>query len=868
MTFVSRMTWLAIAAGMALVPAATRAQACAVLDANGNCLCPAPGQVNDCALPLDAAGVPIAPFQPLLPALQPKFVNELPVPIFFEPDREKFPGFDYYEVAMQPVQNPGVAFPQPRDAQGIPQPGLVPPGKQWVGLVAPDGVTPVYTPVWGYAQTSAGTSPYALQGIATWPSMSFKATKGTPTKVLWVNKAPDQHLFCPDPANSDVPCGIDRTLMGTLLDLPDAAGLFDGVLDPAAGERVNPFGGPMQPDNAMVVHLHGGEIPPDSDGMAELWIGNANTSRLYTPAPPVVIDPVTQQPIPCTVDLAAGVTPASDLLTQFACGAFYRGAYDLANSPNVTADVLPHFTPPAGNGIPATYPADNFDAGQAGVFYQPGQLMRPTGDRIMYNYPNVQQSATIWYHDHALGKTRVNVAAGPAGFYVVRTPGYDDGPAATLFQAGALPPEGDCSVSGTLAGNCYDVPIAFQDRAFNADGSINFPSFLGQPNPAIVGWNPLTPGDLPNIHPQWLPEYFGDVPVINGVAWPKMTVEPRPYRFRFLGGSNARCWSLTLKAVNPLVLTKPPMYVVATEQGYLPQAINVSRLTFCPGERYEVVIDFSGFARGTQFHVSNSAGAPFPNGAVPRAGGAFQFMANVMRFDVSKPLVGAAAPYWAGLPLGNNKPVPGKVFPGVTLTNPAPTVFREMVLNEVLDPLGIPVRVQIDAKPFEAPVTETPARGATEGWSFINTTVDAHPIHLHLVKFRTLDRQKFDNKAFSLASGVAALTPAGGAIDKNVKIAPYLVGKARPPEPWEAGWKDTVIAYPGEVTRVIATWDGGWSDCAPGSATSPLCWRPAAAGQPYFEAVTAGPYVWHCHIVDHEDNEMMRPSLVLPAPPQ
>jgi FtsP/CotA-like multicopper oxidase with cupredoxin domain len=817
--------------------------------AQANPVCPLPGQAGTCTM--------ATPLLPLDPALQPKYAYDLPVPIFYVPDTTTFPGFDYYEIQMKEVTQAPVAFPQP--PAGSP---AQPAGTQWLGLVDPATLKPLYTPVWGYAQSNNAAG-YALNGLATYPSMSFKATKGRPVKVKWVNALQsNNHLFCPKPLDSNTPCAIDRTLMGTLL---------------KPGELVNSFGTKMQPDNAMVVHLHGGEIPPDSDGFAELWIGNATTAAAYGPGGAYYTAPTTA--FACT-----GTTDAT-------CTSAIAG---------VTTNFDPTFKPPVGSGIPtdAMYQLLNYDGqvqvpktcsatvpcgtgetctaagtcsltcsaaiacptGQTCVYpkpgaktgacsgtitvlvpsgkYSPGQLIRPLGNSIYYNYPMVQNAATIWYHDHTLGKTRINVAAGPAGYFYITDPAVE-GP---LYSTGALPPVGDCSVPGVLAGNCYDVPIVFQDRDFNADGTINFPNGLGQAMAGVVGWNPLTPGPNPTVHPQWVPEYFGGTAVVNGTIWPRLKVEPRPYRFRLLDGSNARCYTLDVKdAAGKLV--QPPFYVIGSDQGYLPTPQLVNRLTMCPGERYDVVIDFSAYANGVQFLVNNYASAPFPTGLTPNTGGGFAQMAALMRFDVAKPLNTAfpAAPFVAKPLITINKLV---ATPG------APA--REMVLNEVLDPVTLaPLRVQIDGKPFEAPVTETPKRGTTEVWSFVNTTVDAHPIHLHLVQYQVVSRQKFNANAYSADTGFGV---PGNSTFNKLPVAPYLSGSAAGPLPQETGFKDTAISYPGEVLTVIAKWDGGWPDSSA---------APGAAGQ-YYEPVTSGPYVWHCHIVDHEDNEMMRPSLVLP----
>jgi FtsP/CotA-like multicopper oxidase with cupredoxin domain len=806
------LSGVAAAVGLAtLVPRTTHAQAaCAVFDKNNPtvCLCPLPGQTGDCA---NASNT--RPLAPLLPSTQPMFAYDLPVPINYVPDQTKIPGVDYYEIQMSPVTQIPVAFPQAKDPNQ-------PAGTQWLGLVDPVSRKPLYTEVWGYSQVNQPA--YPIQGKSTYPSMSFRGVKNRPVKVKWINNAPDNHLFCKDPLNANAPCGIDRTLMGTLL---------------AAGEPVKQYGSRMQPDNAMVVHLHGGEIPPDADGFAELWIGNPVTAAAY-----------------------------ADSL-----GAYYTPAYPLLDSarqpvPGVASNVEPPFIPPPGSGIApdASYAGLNVDPVGALITnaYQPGQLIRPLGNSVHYNYPMVSGSAqsTIWYHDHALGKTRVNVMAGPAGFFFVDDPNQ----VAALVAQGRLPNPGDCSNAGILAGKCYDIPIAFQDRSFNADGSINFPNGLGQSPVAasVVNGNALTPGVNPDVHPQWVPEYFGDHAVVNGVIWPRLKVEPRPYRFRFLDGSNARCYTFGLKVTNSFA--QPSFTHVATEQGLMPAPVTTQRFSLCPGERADVVIDFRPFA-GKSVYVTNTAGAPFPAGPTPQTvGGGSEYMGQLMRFDVVKPLNSAVPATWSPGPLEALPP----------LATPAQVAkTRQLILNEVLDPVSLaPVRVQIDGKSFEAPATETPKRGTTERWVIINTTVDAHPMHLHLVQFRVVSRQKFDTQGFMAAVGLPG-NPQAGLPLTPVDVGPYLLGAPRGPDAWENGWKDTAKSFPGEVLVIEATWDGRWRDAAPAPGTP---WLDPVTGRqitdlngnpvapPYFEAVTSGPYVWHCHIVDHEDNEMMRPTLVMP----
>ncbi|HET9598115.1 MAG TPA: multicopper oxidase domain-containing protein [Anaeromyxobacteraceae bacterium] len=668
---------------------------------------PYPGQVAGPAAPLDL---------PLDPATQPKFVNAMPQTVDFIPDQTTYPGWDYYEIAAAPVT--GTAAFQSAGA---------PAGTQWLGLVDPVSGAKLYTPLWGYGQVNMGGGP--LAGAATYPSLDFLATKGRPVKVKWVNNLPDQHLFCPDPMNFNWPCAIDRTLMGT-----------------KAGTGVGPYGGSQQPDNAMVVHFHGGEIPPESDGFAELWFGNAHTAAAYSPGG-------VAQPIDPPQSLAAGGTPLT--------------------------------------------------------------MTRPVGNSMLYNYPMVNEASTLWFHDHALGKTRLDVAAGPAGFFTIIDPANEP---------------------ANLPSGPYDQNIVIQDRAFNAPqpgsnlATINFPNGLNQTQIApLPGQAPLTPGGNAGVHPQWVPEYFGDHSIVNGMAWPFMNVEPRKYRFHLLDGSNARCWALALSNGQTFIQ-------VGTDQGYLAAPVPVAKLTLCPGERADVVIDFTKQKVGSTIVMTNNAPAPYPKGVSPTA----KDVGKVMAFKV----VALKAP--------DTSVVPATLVPVAPLAV-AGAATREMVLNEVLDAMTLyPLRVQIDGKPFEGGITETPKKGATEVWKLINTTGDMHPIHLHLVKFQIVSRQKFDLNKYSKATGFAV---PGNATFTKLPIAPYLIGQVAPPPANEAGWKDVVQTFPGEVTTIVANWDGKWN-------TTMADPDPLAGGAPAFLPVTSGLYVWHCHIVDHEDNEMMRPVML------
>jgi len=373
------------------------------------------------------------------------------------------------------------------------------------------------------------------------------------------------------------------------------------------------------------------------------------------------------------------------------------------------------------------------------------------GSSVTYTYPNNQLAATLWYHDHTMGITRLNVFAGLAGYYILR-----DGQEAAL----------------NLPRGAYEVPLVIQDRAFNEDGSWNYPH----------------DGDT-DEHPVWVPEFFGDTALVNGKVWPYFEVEPRRYRFRILNGSNARFYDLHMGL---------DFLQIGSDGGLLEAPVRRSRLLIAPGERADVIVDFSGKA-GQTFVLHNSAKAPYPNGGDDS-------LFHIMKFDVIKPL---SSPDTSVIPV---------TLRGIQRISPAAAVMtRDIVLREFTDAFDNPVEVLLNGLPFEAATTEFPKLGTTEIWRFVNTTGDTHPMHLHLVQFQVLDRQPFDVEHFE-ATGEIMFTGPAVLAQNN-----------------EMGWKDTVRTNPGEVTRIIAR----------------------------FEDYT-GQYVYHCHILEHEDNSMMRPFEVVP----
>jgi spore coat protein A, manganese oxidase len=394
-----------------------------------------------------------------------------------------------------------------------------------------------------------------------------------------------------------------------------------------------------------------------------------------------------------------------------------------------------------------------------------------------FTYYNEQRASMIWYHDHALGNTRTNVYAGLAGLYFIRDD-QDTGD--------------DANPLGLPAGP-YEIPLVLQDKTFNADGSFFYP----------------TQGVTP-YHPEWVPEFFGDVPVVNAKVWPYVDVEPRRYRLRIVNGSQSRFYNLQFAEENsgrPL-----PFIQIGAEGGLLREPVPMSALLIAPGERADLIIDFAG-ERNRSFIVTNNARAPYPMGG--RA-----TLNQLLKIRVNQALKGR----------DETTPAANLQLPALS-TLPGPSMTRVQHLSETLDPItGAPIHLNVEDAPYldeqtHLPaVTTKPAAGTVEDWLLVNTTADTHPIHLHLVTFEVIDRRPFD---------VAAYDPATQTISYS--------GPAMPAAANENGRKDTVQAHPGQATRIRARFE------LPDEGTILL---PAGVTNPQ--------YVWHCHILEHEENDMMR----------
>jgi spore coat protein A len=537
----------------------------------------------------------------------------------------------------------------------------------------------------------------------------------------------------------------------------------------------------------------------------------------------------------------------------------------------------------------------------------------------LYRYPNSQEAGPLWFHDHLLGGTRINVYAGLAGAYLLTDPdlGLPTGMTATGLLNGPPDPN-DPSNNPT---DELTIPLVLQDRMFDTTGQLYFPD---------AGLNPT-------VHPFWIPEFVGDTIVVNGKSWPFLSVEAKRYRFLMINGSNARTYEMFL--VNPVTkVMGPPIWVIGTDGGYLDTPVKIdpnvkpnNKLIMMPGERYQVIIDFGGIPAGTNLILRNTGRTPYPKGAPPTGstlGQIVQFRVGaVTSFQGPDPSYNPASynpTTGANAIRTGTQTIKRLVTPPGTL-NVTVTQNRQLTLNEVMG-MGGPLEILVNntkwngKQPIDSmtssPISgfspdgignylsELPAEGTTELWEIINLTADAHPIHLHLVQFQILNRQNFNvnnyQKAYQAAfpagydftlpgttlGGVylpafgppkpyntfpGTTSPITGKkiVGGNPDVTPYLQGMPSPSLPQEAGWKDTAIMYPGQVTRIAVRFSP--TDTNPDTTASyPFIPNPtnlnAARGVDPATGLTFldnYDFVWHCHIVDHEDNEMMRPYQVI-----
>ena len=727
---------------------------------------------------LGSASIPAAMQQSTLdPTTIPKYVTPLVIPPVMNTDGAA----NSYDIAVRQFKQ------------------QILPGGIWNSLNGRNDKFPPTT-VWSYGPAvdpapKGGVAP-AANSQFNYPAYTVESISDVPVDVRWINDLVDAkgnylpHLL-----------SIDQTVhwANPVMDCKDGIARTD-----CAGISQMPYVGPVP----IVTHVHGAHVEGHSDGYPEAW---------WLPA-------------------------AKNIPKKYAT----RGTL---------------FDDATGN--------------------NPGDL-----GYADFHYLQNQPATTLWYHDHSLGMTRNNVYAGPAGFWLVRGGQYgqvDDTSTGTAWDGvlpGPAPVVGQqvlqLNVPGDPVRNAIrEIPVVIQDRSFEKNGQLYYPksraAFEGLTNKDMQ--IPFAPQS--DVLPIWNPEAFFNVIVVNGVSWPKLEVAPALYRLRLLNGCNSRF--LWLKVDDPAV----EVYQIGAEQGFLSAPVDMNTLDLdgsgdgtaqilmALAERADVIVDFRGLADGTVVNLTNiGPDEPFGGGipgvdfdpADPATTG------QVMRFVVKTSLLGASptdpggatpATDPANLAL-NAEPastaaiaatrqvslneeeshqvcvladavteeylVPIKAVDCLATVPPAGTVVVPFGPTEALlgtlatDGTGIPLK-WTDTSGVSTPVpvtmadgitvkminvTENPTVGDTEVWEIYNFTADAHPIHLHLVRFEVVDREIID-------------------------------GATRPPEPWESGYKDTVISYPGEITRVKALFD------------------------------LEGLYVWHCHIVEHEDNEMMRPYVVSAA---
>ncbi len=445
------------------------------------------------------------------------------------------------------------------------------------------------TRVWGYGNS--------------YPGPTIEAYKDNPIYVRWINKLPDKH-FLP----------IDKTVHGAM----------------------------DNPEVRTVVHLHGLNVQPDSDGFPDDW-----------------------------------------------------------------------FTP---------------------------------GESALYHYPNRQQATTLWYHDHAIGITRLNVFAGLSGLYLIRD----------KHEKHLNLPSGE-----------YEIPLIIQDREFNDNGSLSYPA------PTING-----------VQPSIVPGFFGSYALVNGKVWPYLVVKPRKYRFRILNGSNSRNYTLRFSGAAGQIL--PAWNQIGSDGGFLERPAKLGTLSLEPAERADVIIDFTGLENQTYTLMNDSVppfGTPLP---------------EIMQFRVSDIPVNDYS--CLPLKLNNIQPLPVKK-----------TKQRNIDIIVGQDEYGR-LMFMLEDKLWTDPVTIKTELGSVEVWNIINTAAAAHPIHVHLIQFQVLNRQPYDVQRYTTTGTLK------------------FIGPAILPDENERGWKDTITADPRHITRIIARF---------GDFT--------------------GIYPFHCHILEHEDHDMMRP---------
>jgi spore coat protein A, manganese oxidase len=441
-------------------------------------------------------------------------------------------------------------------------------------------------------------------------------------------------------------------------------------------------------------------------------------------------------------------------------------------------------TPPQSDGMPLqSFSPDGVKAESYSTLY-PSTVKR---NEAIYAYTNAERASTLWYHDHGMGMTSLNVYAGLAGMWLVRDRAEE--------RLGL--PQGE-----------YEVPLILQDRTFFKDGSLAYTMTEVQ---------------------------GGDTPVVNGKAYPFLEVEPRRYRLRLLNGSNERHWRLQF-ALPRDVMPQPwlPFWLIGTDQG-LRAPLPMLNFLIAPAERYDLIVDFGGLPMGTKVTLQNYD-APVH---YPGASGTGPDIPEIMQFRVTK-----------RLSRGGDKTTPPMKLK-TPVIRPIKSTPRTRRREWVVYQHSLFGTMTFNAMPFMAPSQDFVKAGSTEIWEYINPNHDAHPMHVHLVSFQVLNRQQLDAAGYQ-AQYEKWINKGRKQADKPV-LARFLLGPPIPPDPDEAlSHKDTVKAYSQMVTRIII------NEFNP--PTEPIANIPGSG------AKMPAQYVQHCHILEHEDDDLMRPFTIVRSP--
>jgi FtsP/CotA-like multicopper oxidase with cupredoxin domain len=433
---------------------------------------------------------------------------------------------------------------------------------------------------------------------------------------------------------------------------------------------------------------------------------------------------------------------------------------------------------------------------------------RPLGAFSRLNFPvpsNIASAIGSSCEDFDIA-VNINVPSNATGTYLV------DNLLGIAVQANTPLPTGE-----------FEVPLIVQDRSFRTDGTIFYPTAQDPP--------PGTLGATPDVHPYWVLSFDGDTQVVNGTVWPNMDVKRHAYRFRILNSSNQRFDEFRLS-------NGMPFTVIGDDGGYLRTPRSTTSLLVGVTERVDVIIDFSQFAPGTKIVMTNTEQLQPPVGGPPDPNND----GLVMQFTVQG---GSAV---------RPKTLPGTLNSIATLTPDRPS--RILIQNVQADDAGHILQAELDGQLFHTLTTELPTVGSTEDWLFVNTTPLTHNKHVHLIEFQVIDRTPFDNARYLADWKAANGNPPFTHPTLKLDPTPYFNGPVEGPHPEESGWKDTVRTPAGQVTRIRIR----WSPQKLGTGTSTV-----GLNQFPFDPTDGVGFIWHCHLLEHEDNEMMRPMTVIPT---